>query len=207
MTEMKKGRKVPQRIFIKTLTGKTTSIQIDRRCTIWDLKHAIQDKGGIAPDQQRLVYKGQQLTDDCTLDDYGITDEDTLHMILRLRGGGCNPEQWIEIGSEKYGDIMMNLVDLQQFDGPWKYSDDLVKFLGTNEENLKKFDSFKSYKLDVWCTAYVIVFLQNYLEKHADELKFIVNKAMSWLESQNLSGQGVIKLLNDIRDQNMPIMY
>ncbi|XP_063428653.1 uncharacterized protein LOC134711745 [Mytilus trossulus] len=141
------------------------------------------------------------------MDDYGITDDDTLHLVLRLRGGGCSPEQWIQMGSEKYGDIMMNLVELQQFDGQWKYSEDLVKFLGTNEEKIKKFNSFKSYKFDVWCTAYVIVFLQKYLEKHADELKLIVSKALSWLESQNLSEQGVIKLLNDIRDQYMPIMY
>ncbi|XP_076097572.1 von Willebrand factor A domain-containing protein 5A-like isoform X2 [Mytilus galloprovincialis] len=203
----KKGQIVPQEIYIKTLTGKTITVHIDSSSTIFDLKNAIQDIEGIPPDQQRLIHGGLELSDDCTLDDYGITTGATLHIVLRLRGGGCSPEQWIEMGSEKYGDIMMNLVDLQQFDGPWKYSEDLVKFLGTNEENLKKFDSFKSYKLDVWCTAYVIVFLQKFLEKHADELKFIVSKAMSWLESQNLSGQGVIKLLYDIRDQNMPIMY
>ncbi|XP_063429185.1 von Willebrand factor A domain-containing protein 5A-like isoform X2 [Mytilus trossulus] len=203
----KKGQMVPEEVYIKTTTGKTLIVQIDSSSTIFDLKHAIQFQEGIPPDQQRLIHAGRQLIDDRTLDDYGITAGATLHMVLRLRGGGYGPEQWIKIGSEKYGDIMMNLVDLQQFDGPWKYSDDLVKFLGTNEKKLKKFDSFKSYQLDVWCTAYVIVFLQKYLEKHADELKFIVSKAMSWLESQNLSGQDVNKLLNDIRDQDMPIMY
>ncbi|CAG2236143.1 unnamed protein product [Mytilus edulis] len=141
---------IPQEIYIKTLTGKTIPVHIDSSSTIFDLKNAIQDIEGIPTDQQRLIYVGLQLSDDCTLDDYGITAGATLHIVLRLRGGGCDPEQWIEIGSEKYGDIMMNLVDLQQFDGPWKYSEDLVKFLGTNEENLKKFDSFKSYKVFIF---------------------------------------------------------
>ncbi|XP_076095358.1 von Willebrand factor A domain-containing protein 5A-like [Mytilus galloprovincialis] len=86
--------------------------------TILDFKHVIEDKVCLSPDQQRLVHRGQYLADDCTFDDYGITDCDTLFMLLRLCGGGCSPEQCIETGSEKYGDIMMNLVDLQQFDGP-----------------------------------------------------------------------------------------
>ncbi|CAC5422075.1 unnamed protein product [Mytilus coruscus] len=205
----KKGQIVPLQLFIKTLTGKVITIHIDSSSTILDLKHSIQDKEGIPPDQQRLIQGGTgiQLADDCTFDDYGITDGITLHLVLRLRGGGCSPEQWIRMGSEKYGDIMMNLVDLQQYDGPWKYSEDLVKFLGTNEENFQKFKSYKSYKLDVWCTAYVIVFLQKFLQKRDVEWKFIVSKAMGWLESQDLSGQGVIKLLNDIRKENMPVMY
>ncbi|XP_052105198.1 von Willebrand factor A domain-containing protein 5A-like [Mytilus californianus] len=205
----KKGQIVPLQLFIKTLTGKVISIHIDSSSTISDLKHSIQDKEGIPPDQQRLIQGGTgiQLADDCTFDDYGITDSDTLHLVLRLRGGGCSPEQWIKMGSEKYGDIMMNLVDLQQYDGPWKYSEDLVKFLGTNEENFQKFKSYKSYKLDVWCTAYVIVFLQKFLQDRDVEWKFIVSKAMGWLESQKLSGQGVIKLLNDIRNEDMPVMY
>mmetsp|Transcript_5428 Transcript_5428/g.10337 ORF Transcript_5428/g.10337 Transcript_5428/m.10337 type:complete len:123 (-) Transcript_5428:101-469(-) len=74
-------------LFVKTLTGKTVSIEVEEGESIEDVKAKIAEKEGIPPEQQRLIFGGQQLQDQKTLQDYDVGDDATLHLVLRLRGG------------------------------------------------------------------------------------------------------------------------
>lgn len=74
-------------IKVKTLTGKEIEIDIEPSDTIERIKERVEEKEGIPPIQQRLIFAGKQMNDDKTAKDYNIEGGSVLHLVLALRGG------------------------------------------------------------------------------------------------------------------------
>ena len=95
-----KRRKTSTQIFVKTLTGKTITIEVQDSDTIYNIKQQIQAKTDIPPDHQRLVFSGKLLENEANINAYGIQRDSTLHLVLMLRGGMNDDAQefWDEVG-------------------------------------------------------------------------------------------------------------
>jgi large subunit ribosomal protein L40e/small subunit ribosomal protein S27Ae/ubiquitin C len=75
-------------IFVKTMTGKNISMEVSEEDTVGTLKQKVLDKEGVPVDQQRLVFAGKQMDpDDATLKSYNIQENNTVHLVMRLKGG------------------------------------------------------------------------------------------------------------------------
>ncbi|KAI8322830.1 polyubiquitin [Martensiomyces pterosporus] len=74
-------------IKIKTLTGKEIELDIEKDATILQIKERLEEKEGIPPQQQRLIFGGKQMDDTKTVDFYKIEGGSVLHLVLALRGG------------------------------------------------------------------------------------------------------------------------
>jgi len=113
-------------LFVKTLTGKTVTIDVEEGESIEDVKAKIAEKEGIPPEQQRLIFGGQQLQDGKTIDDYDVGDDSTLHLVLRLRGGPKFFSSYKEVDEEFVQDILNNLKPLEK--------ETISKFISQSQE-------------------------------------------------------------------------
>ncbi len=82
---------IKMQIFVKTIEGKSLALEVESCSLVEDVQAKVEARCGIPASAQRFVYEGKQLDGEFALADYGVTKEDTLHLLLRLRGGLIEP--------------------------------------------------------------------------------------------------------------------
>jgi hypothetical protein len=119
-------------ICVKSLTGRRITIEINSEATIEELKAKVTDHEGSPPEQQRLIFGGTQLEDGDLLSDYSIRKDSTVHLVLRLRGGG-SPMVISELAPATKQNDVCEILENHSIEGFWTNADGMMAKSGLDE--------------------------------------------------------------------------